>query len=110
MVEIGSVLTERENTMADRYNVVNREWAIMWLNAIKEKYIHGGDEQLDYCRRQAIDIAVEVLTEPPIVRCKDCKHGIINANDDAILCEKIGRYHGMDWFCADGEREDGENR
>ena len=92
--------------MADRNNVVNREWAIMWLNAIKEKYIHGGDEQLDYCRRQAIDIAVEVLTEPLIVRCKDCKH---YKDDRCFFTMRRYGLHG-DWFCADGERKDGENR
>lgn len=28
-----------------------------WLMAIKEKYIHGGDEQFDSCRKEALDIA-----------------------------------------------------
>ena len=92
--------------MADRYNVVNREWAIMWLNAIKEKYIHGGDEQLDCCRRQAIDIAVEVLTEPPIVRCKDCKWFIKKFENEGRCIKHDNDYHDPDWFCADGEKRE----
>ena len=34
---------------------------IYWLQQIKEKYIHGGDECFDEKRRQAIDIAIECL-------------------------------------------------
>ena len=30
-----------------------------WLQAIKEKYIHGGDEGFDAKRREAIDHAIE---------------------------------------------------
>lgn len=39
-----------------------------------------------------------------VVRCKDCKQGVESYNVDAMLCNKNGRYHGLDWFCADGER------
>ena len=34
-----------------------------WLIAIKEKYIHGGDEQYDACRREALDIAANRMKE-----------------------------------------------
>lgn len=34
---------------------------IYWLQQIKEKYIHGGDEGFDEKRKQAIDIAIERL-------------------------------------------------
>ena len=34
---------------------------IFWLQQIKEKYIHGGDEYFDEKRKQAIDIAIECL-------------------------------------------------
>lgn len=36
---------------------------IDWLLGIKHKYIHGGDEQYDELRRQAIDIAVSTLNK-----------------------------------------------
>lgn len=35
--------------------------AIKWLNQIKEKYIHGGDEEFDEKRKEAIEIAIEKL-------------------------------------------------
>ena len=35
--------------------------AIYWLQQIKEKYIHGGDECFDEKRKQAIDIAIKRL-------------------------------------------------
>lgn len=38
----------------------NKE-VIFWLNQIKDKYIRGGDEEYDRCRRLAIDTAVELL-------------------------------------------------
>ena len=34
---------------------------IYWLEQIKEKYIHCGDESFDEKRKQAIDIAIECL-------------------------------------------------
>lgn len=35
--------------------------AIEWLKAIKEKYIHGGDDEFDRKRKQAIETAIECL-------------------------------------------------
>lgn len=34
---------------------------IEWLKSIKEKYIHGGDEDFDKKRKNAIDIAISTL-------------------------------------------------
>ena len=34
---------------------------IYWIQQIKEKYIHGGDESFDEKRKKAIDIAIEHL-------------------------------------------------
>ena len=34
---------------------------IEWLKSIKEKYIHGGDEDFDKKRKIAIDIAISAL-------------------------------------------------
>ena len=44
----------------------------------------------------------------PLVRCKDCKHGV-PSSDGLMLCNKgvyFDRYKKTDWFCADGERRD----
>lgn len=40
--------------------MTNKE-AVDWLNAIKEKYIHGGDERLDELRKEALDLAIKAL-------------------------------------------------
>lgn len=42
----------------------DNEFAIFWLKQIKEKYIHGGDEEFDSCRKRAIDIAIKELEKP----------------------------------------------
>ena len=34
---------------------------IYWIQQIKEKYIHGGDEFFDEKRKRAIDIAIDRL-------------------------------------------------
>lgn len=50
--------------------------------------------------------AYEMLKEQKqIVRCKDCKHGALFAQDGMIpLVTCNGEDHELDWFCADGER------
>lgn len=35
--------------------------AIGWLKSIKIRYIHGGDEAYDACRKRAIDIGCEAI-------------------------------------------------
>ena len=37
--------------------------AAEWLEKIKEKYIHGGDEEYDRCRKEALDVAINALRE-----------------------------------------------
>lgn len=56
-----------------------------------------------------------------VVRCKDCKHYVPAEDDGEMMCVKDadwcvedGCYYGFtdshdaDWFCADGERKDGD--
>ena len=74
--------------------------AIAWLANIKEKYIHGGDEEFDEWRRESIDMAIKALRQPQIVRCKDCKYYI---TDVPARCDREQWTTGGDWFCADGE-------
>lgn len=86
---------------------------------IKEKYIHGGDEKFDKCRRESIDMAIKALRQPQIVRCKDCKYWrklLLNRNGDgACHADNSIRVSNQSWFCADGiakdiitEKKDGE--
>lgn len=50
-------------------------------------------------------------TQPQIVRCKDCKHYVHVRTDTAGYCTKDSScwvFRDLDWFCADGERKDGD--
>lgn len=42
---------------------MTREDAISWLEKIKIKYIHGGDEEFDAQRIKALDMAISALRE-----------------------------------------------
>ena len=37
--------------------------AIVWLDKIKQRYIHGGDESFDAQRKEALDMAISALRE-----------------------------------------------
>lgn len=47
----------------------------------------------------------------PVVRCRECKYrgGNCGDIDNDRWCYQIQRYVDWDWFCADGERNDGEH-
>ena len=62
---------------------------------------------------------VELVEYSEVVRCKDCKHGIWDEENEMWKCvesadydEDAGEwfgfyeYHNGDFFCADGERKD----
>lgn len=42
---------------------MTRDEAIIWLNQIKRRYIFGGDEGFDASRKEALDMAIEALSE-----------------------------------------------
>lgn len=82
--------------------------AIAWLANIKEKYIHGGDEEFDECRSESIDMAIKALRQPQIVRCKDCIHRG-NAERCVLAAISEEKHYPLfildnrgEWFCADG--------
>lgn len=43
-----------------------------------------------------------------VVRCKDCINKECFGRDGKIVCDLDGFLHDPDWFCADGERKDGD--
>ena len=47
---------------------MTREESIKWLKAIEEKYIHGGDEEFDAKRKEALFRAIQALEQEP---CED---------------------------------------
>ena len=58
--------------------------------------------------RQAIDMAIEALKEPKIIRCKDCKNWDTTWTNDFSpnyhYCPMVDGVRKEDWFCADAER------
>ena len=89
---------------------MSKDEAIEWLNAIKDKYIHGGDDYYDGQRRMAIDWAIHLLHEDAVtvVRCKDCKH--YGSYGRVWGCPISGAmsFPGDNNFCSYGERREGE--
>ena len=58
------------------------------------------------------DVTYKAGKDDSIVRCKDCKHGKIHGIDvECVAHEEVGYdpepWHPLDWFCADGERQEG---
>ena len=63
---------------------------IEWLKSIKEKYIHGGDEDFDKKRKIAIDIAISALEKriPKKIDGKD--------EDDLVCgCHRCGEVNAL---------------
>lgn len=85
----------------------------------KEQILKAFDEMMDFVKSDsptAIDYLREIrdryAAQPEIVRCKDCKH-----KGDSYECrfDRDLEEHGWhrtdaddDWFCADGERQEGK--
>jgi len=70
-----------------------------------------GGCSLTACIRQ--DIITQAQIDPvqviphgfvKVVRCKDCKH----VHRGRCMMTLEGGWNGDDWFCADGERRDGD--
>lgn len=49
----------------------------------------------------------------PVTRCMDCKHSTkVEGMIGLVWCDQlaeVGTWVENDWFCADGERKDGEH-
>ena len=57
-------------------------------------------------------LAIPAADVVPVVRCRDCKHnqGVRTWIDHDLTADCMNG-HGfppLDWFCADGERKDGD--
>ena len=75
---------------------MNIEQAVKWLDAIKEKYIHGGDDEMDAKRKEAIDIAIRSLEawekaikniesiEPDVLKYVDVKKVVLEIINKAL--------------------------
>ena len=60
---------------------------------------------MDYAA--AFDMAVEALSQPEIIRCKECRYGEPMCKPwDDVVCTQNRATHCPDWFCADGKHRD----
>ena len=64
---------------------------------------------------EALEVAIEALQQPEIIRCKNCKYWnrltIVTSKDERKgLCEHHDHIMATreDFFCADGEEKDDE--
>lgn len=46
---------------------MTREEAIAWIKSIKDKYIHGGDDDFDEKRKKSLDMAVNALEQEDVL-------------------------------------------
>lgn len=57
---------------------------------------------------EVIKHAVENDVMRELVRCKDCKNGRLYDNNRSVACDYEELSKDPDFFCAYGERKDGE--
>ena len=81
-----------------------------WLEAIPAADVVTRD-----CYDRLLAENDELRKERPVVRCKDCKHAHMTYDGLCKYCDELIE-HGVeeavylpgDYFCADGERKDGD--
>ncbi len=65
-------------------------------------------------RANAIDMAIEALSEPQIIRCKDCKYSHMTYDGDCKYCDKwqddddicLTLYVDGEFYCGFAERKE----
>lgn len=57
---------------------------------------------------EIIDVVNEIKLAP-IVYCIDCVHRVYDEEYDQYRCNQTGWYDGDYFYCADGEKKDGNN-
>ena len=86
--------------------------AVKWLNSIKEKYIHGGDDGYDECRREALAMGAGALeSSEPKMLSKDKVYGYYH---DVLFLELKGErfiyavfedVNDKVWLCDNDEND-----
>lgn len=81
-----------------------------WVDA---EWIKDRNSFVPRCELHTVEEFMQILDEAPtidavpVVRCRDCK--CYNAGFECLK-EGYGIEHPQDWFCADGERKDDDQR
>lgn len=85
--------------------MTNQE-AMEWLKFMWEQEHSKGDLSPTPCNTEiALQVAMDALKQPEIVRCKDCEFGqkCVPPHTD-YWCDLWGRYHDKNWYCAEGRK------
>ena len=111
-LQVDNVFTRKE--YIERENLL-RHLNDVWLTVTPTDAMPDDDRQLAKMRCDGIEIAMEAVEDfpaadvTPAVRCKECKHSAID-DIGLLYCKCVTYYNHVpeDWFCADGERKDGD--
>jgi len=88
-----------------------------WINtdaayAVLTDYYHHSTDTQHAALREAFE-RVESVDAVPVVRCKGCKYWDAFPSStlapDHHECKRIRIHTTAEWFCAAGERKDGDN-
>ena len=103
-MDMEKLIKDIEKQMSEPTN----DYVVLWfseaeyvLELLKEQK-DISDALVDQCDRVR-RLRKELADQPKIVRCKDCKHYSWHTDS----CDHIGGIVSKDFFCADGERQDG---
>ena len=84
------------------------EEAIQWLEQIKKNYIHGGDEEFDTRRKEALDMAIQAIK---LVKDRDsCKRmrAKVITRGNCMMCGKE-LTEGL-FFCKECEEKERDRK
>lgn len=87
---------------------MTREEAIDELSVLWERF-HNGMGWRDGQYEQALDMAIEALSEQSIVRCGECKHNWNTARNHGVMnprCDFTKKVLSENDFCSFGERRE----
>ena len=99
----------------DRENVINDFESCIkiggWNHCKSCEHSESSDLRL-VCKQMAEEVLALLKEQTEIVRCKDCKHRNKEIVPDGawegyVFCKKDCAGRKKEWFCADGEREEG---
>lgn len=73
--------------------------------------IIGADEcEEDFClfsdQIEALEMGIEALKQPEIIRCTDCKYAKSVDSERWIRCDLSGRYELRTWYCGSARRRE----
>lgn len=81
---------------------MTREEAVRKLQKQKAEYL---EEWVDFSGvAEAYDMAIEALTQPEIIRCKDCKYNLCPPERGNACCDNFYGMTDQMGFCHYGER------